>query len=149
MPQSIRKLLRKIRINSHDIRMSANHTAYPVKLIERRVDMGWEYLWSLTSKLKFMKIRWSNSPSGKATEKNNRTNSVDFSPQANYTEWATATCWRNLVPTLWIEGSSVVSAAVPPRSLISVFQTGAATFLSTSSSFILTRAECTPFQTHY
>jgi hypothetical protein len=21
-----------------------------------------------------------------------------FSPQANYTDWATATCWRNLVP---------------------------------------------------
>jgi hypothetical protein len=27
-------------------------------------------------------------------------NSVAFSPQANYTDWATATCWRNLVPTL-------------------------------------------------
>jgi hypothetical protein len=26
-------------------------------------------------------------------------NSVAFSPQANYTDWATATCWRNLVPT--------------------------------------------------
>jgi hypothetical protein len=24
---------------------------------------------------------------------------VAFSPQANYTDWATATCWRNLVPT--------------------------------------------------
>jgi hypothetical protein len=22
-----------------------------------------------------------------------------FSPQANYTDWATANCWRNLVPT--------------------------------------------------
>jgi hypothetical protein len=22
-----------------------------------------------------------------------------FSPQVNYTDWATATCWRNLVPT--------------------------------------------------
>jgi hypothetical protein len=28
-----------------------------------------------------------------------QTNSVAFSPQANYTDWATATCWRNLVPT--------------------------------------------------
>jgi hypothetical protein len=26
-------------------------------------------------------------------------NSVAFSPQANYTDWSTATCWRNLVPT--------------------------------------------------
>jgi hypothetical protein len=42
----------------------------------------------------------------------------------------------------------VVSAADPLRSLISVFQTGAATFLPSSSSFILTRAEWTPFQTH-
>jgi hypothetical protein len=42
----------------------------------------------------------------------------------------------------------VVSAADPPRSLISVFQIGTATFLSSSSSFILTRAEWTPFQTH-
>jgi hypothetical protein len=42
----------------------------------------------------------------------------------------------------------VVSAAEPPWSLISVFQTGAATFLSSRSSFILTRAEWSPFQTH-
>jgi hypothetical protein len=26
-------------------------------------------------------------------------NSVVFSPQANYTDWATTTCWQNLVPT--------------------------------------------------
>jgi hypothetical protein len=24
---------------------------------------------------------------------------VDFSPQANYADWATATCQRNLIPT--------------------------------------------------
>jgi hypothetical protein len=42
----------------------------------------------------------------------------------------------------------MVSAADPPRSLISVFYTRAATFLSSSSAFILTRAEWTPFQTH-
>jgi hypothetical protein len=42
----------------------------------------------------------------------------------------------------------MVSAADPPRSLISVFFNGAATFLWSSSSFILTRAEWTPFQTH-
>jgi hypothetical protein len=39
----------------------------------------------------------------------------------------------------------VVSAADPSRLLIS---TGAAKFLSSSSSFILIRAEWTPFQTH-
>jgi hypothetical protein len=42
----------------------------------------------------------------------------------------------------------VVSAADPLRSLISVFWTGAANFLSSSSSFILTWAEWTPFQKH-
>jgi hypothetical protein len=50
---------------------------------------------------------------------------------------------------LWIERCHVISAADPLRLLISVFQTGAATFLSSISSFILTRAEWTPFQTHY
>jgi hypothetical protein len=29
-----------------------------------------------------------------------QTNSAAFSPQANYTDWPTATCRRNLVPTL-------------------------------------------------
>jgi hypothetical protein len=43
----------------------------------------------------------------------------------------------------------VVSVADPPRSLISVFLTGVATFLSSSSSFILTMAEWTPLQTQY
>jgi hypothetical protein len=64
-------------------------------------------------------------------------NSVAFSPQANCTDWVTATCWRNLVQNLWIEWCHVVSAAEPARSLISVFQTGATTFLSSSSSFFL------------
>jgi hypothetical protein len=34
------------------------------------------------------------------------TNSVALSPQANYTDWATATCWRNLVPTFVVRGVS-------------------------------------------
>jgi hypothetical protein len=38
---------------------------------------------------------------------------------------------------LQIEGCRVVSAADPPRPLISVFYTGAATFLLSRSSFIL------------
>jgi hypothetical protein len=28
-----------------------------------------------------------------------KSNSVALSPRANYTDWATATCWRNIVPT--------------------------------------------------
>jgi hypothetical protein len=42
----------------------------------------------------------------------------------------------------------MVVAAEPQRSLISDFYIGAATFLSSSSSFTLTKAEWTPFQTH-
>jgi hypothetical protein len=41
----------------------------------------------------------------------------------------------------------MVSAADPSQSLISVFLTGVANFLSSSYSFILTRAEWIPFQT--
>jgi hypothetical protein len=78
---------------------------------------------------------------------NNKTNSVAFSAQANYTDSATATCRRNLVPTFADRGVSHGGGG-SPWSLISVFQTGAATFLSNSSSFILTRAEWAPFQTH-
>jgi hypothetical protein len=35
-----------------------------------------------------------------------KTNSVAFSPQANSTDWATATCWRNLAPTFVDRGVS-------------------------------------------
>jgi hypothetical protein len=35
-----------------------------------------------------------------------QTNSVALSPQANYTDWATATCRRNLVPTFEDRGVS-------------------------------------------
>jgi hypothetical protein len=34
------------------------------------------------------------------------TNSVALSPQANYTDWATATCRQNLVPTFVDRGVS-------------------------------------------
>jgi hypothetical protein len=36
----------------------------------------------------------------------NKTNTVAFSPQANYTDWATATYWQNLVPTFVDRGAS-------------------------------------------
>jgi hypothetical protein len=45
-------------------------------------------------------------------------NSVALSPQANYTEWATATCRRNFVPNF--VDSVVLSAADSQRLLISV-----------------------------
>jgi hypothetical protein len=34
------------------------------------------------------------------------TNSVAFRPRANYTDWSTATCWRNLVSTFVDRGVS-------------------------------------------
>jgi hypothetical protein len=42
---------------------------------------------------------WTARSLNPLCEQNKKTNSVAFSPQANYTEWATATCWRNLVLT--------------------------------------------------
>jgi hypothetical protein len=53
-----------------------------------------------------------------------------------------------LCQLLQTEGSRVVSAADPPRPSISVFYTVVATFLSSSATFILTRAEWTPLLTH-
>jgi hypothetical protein len=55
------------------------------------------------------------------TFKTYKTNSMAFCPQANYTDWATATCQRNLVPTFVDRGVSHGQAADPLRSLISVF----------------------------
>jgi hypothetical protein len=37
---------------------------------------------------------------------NKETNCVAFSPQANYTDWATATCRRKLIPTFVDRGVS-------------------------------------------
>jgi hypothetical protein len=42
----------------------------------------------------------------KKDTKKQKTNSVVFSPQANYTDWATATCGRNLVTTFVYRGVS-------------------------------------------
>jgi hypothetical protein len=40
------------------------------------------------------------------SHKKQKTKSVAFRLQANYTDWATATCWRNLVPTFGDRGVS-------------------------------------------
>jgi hypothetical protein len=45
---------------------------------------------------------------------NKQTNSVAFSPQANYTDWATGTCWQNLVPTFVARGVSRGQRGRPP-----------------------------------
>jgi hypothetical protein len=50
-----------------------------------------------------------------------KTDSVAFSPKANYTDWATATCQRNVMPTFVDRGVSRGQRGGSPRSLISVF----------------------------
>jgi hypothetical protein len=42
---------------------------------------------------------------------------VAFSPQVNYTDWATANCWRILVPNLWMEECRVDSSADNPSNI--------------------------------
>jgi hypothetical protein len=44
-------------------------------------------------------ISWNARGRYTRVPKTNKTNSVALSPRANYTDWATATCRRNLVPT--------------------------------------------------
>jgi hypothetical protein len=41
----------------------------------------------------------TSSPNTHFFSYTSKTNSVALSPQVNYTDWATATCWRNIVPT--------------------------------------------------
>jgi hypothetical protein len=61
-----------------------------------------------------------------------------LSPRAYYTDRATAACRRSDCQLLRIEGSTW-SAWRIPTAVLSVFWTGAATFLSSSSSVVLTR----------
>jgi hypothetical protein len=61
-----------------------------------------------------------------------------LSPRENYTDRATAACRRSDCQLLRIEGTTW-SAWRIPTAVFSVFYTGAATFLSSSSSVVLTR----------
>jgi hypothetical protein len=71
--------------------------------------------------------------------KTNKQNKLrGLSPRANYTDRATAACRRNDCQLLRIEGATW-SAWRIPTAVFSIFQTGAATFLSSSSSVVLTR----------
>jgi hypothetical protein len=49
---------------------------------------------------------WPHFKLGRYRLRQNKTNSMALSPQANYTDWATATCQRNLVPTFVDRGVS-------------------------------------------
>jgi hypothetical protein len=49
-------------------------------------------------------VEWQNQTI--TNNKQKTTNSVALSPRANYTDWSTATCWRNLVSTFADRGVS-------------------------------------------
>jgi hypothetical protein len=74
-------------------------------------------------------------------------NSVALSPRANYTDWATTTCRLNLLPAFVDRGVSRGQRSGSPT-VVNLSFLDPATFLSSSSSFMLTRAERTSFQTH-
>jgi hypothetical protein len=81
-----------------------------------------------------------------------KVNFVASSPQANYTDLATAACRRSYCQLFRIEGVAW-SAQRIPRPLIRFSWPEPLLFHSSSSSVILARlsgpAEWTPFQTHY
>jgi hypothetical protein len=52
---------------------------------------------------------------------NIQTNSVNFRLQANYTDWATATCRRNLLGTFVDRGMSRGQRGATPTAVLSVF----------------------------
>jgi hypothetical protein len=70
--------------------------------------------------------------------KTNKNKLHGLSPRANYTDRATAACRRSDCQLLGIKGATW-SALQIPTAVFSVFYTGAATFLSSSSSVVLTR----------
>jgi hypothetical protein len=74
----------------------------------------------------------------RAINNNNNNKLHGLSPRANYTDRATAACWRSDCQLLRIEGATW-SAWRIPTDVLSVFYTGAATFLPSSSSVVLTR----------
>jgi hypothetical protein len=77
-----------------------------------------------------------------------QTNSVAFSTQAEYTDWATGTCWPNLVLTFTDRVLSRGQRGGPPTVVDISFLDRRRYCFSSSSSCILTRAQWTPFQTH-
>jgi hypothetical protein len=85
---------------------------------------------------------------GEGSQTQKETNSVALTPQANYTDWSTATCRLNLVPTFVDRGVSR-GQRDGSRTVVNLsFLDRSRTFLSSRSSFILTRAVWTPFHTH-
>jgi hypothetical protein len=77
-----------------------------------------------------------------------KSSSVALSPQVNYTDWSTATCRRNLVPTFVDRGVSRSRCGGSLTVVNLSFLDRSRYFFSSSASLIFTRAEWTPFQTY-
>jgi hypothetical protein len=75
-------------------------------------------------------------------------NSMALSPQAKYTDLATATCRRKFVPTSMDRGVSRGQRGGSPMVVNLCFPDRSRYFFSSSSSFILSRAEWNPFHIH-
>jgi hypothetical protein len=78
---------------------------------------GWSQisLFPSHSLVLFLSLYKGNPSCIKTSYINKSTNSVALSPQANYFDWATATCRRNLVPTFVDRGVNVLSARPIPH----------------------------------
>jgi hypothetical protein len=99
--------------------------AFPY-LIKLSFILGFQTESSLLPEL--IRLSWTNSCLARKIEwyqtyylHQNKTNTVALSQQANYTDWATATCRRNLVPTFVDRRVSRGHRGGQPTSLISVF----------------------------
>jgi hypothetical protein len=100
--------------------MSFSNRVLTMTIILQRASVAWSFSFDLelNRSNEFMSS-WLSVSSG--TVYSSRTNSVALSPPANYTEGATATCRRNLVPTFADRGVSRGQRGGSLRSLISVF----------------------------
>jgi hypothetical protein len=116
-----------------------------IKLAQLR--FGLSYVMSVQGKKYgiYMYVKPNNSFTNKT---NKKTNSVALSPRANYADWGTTTCRRNLVPTFVDRGVSRGQRGGSPTAVNFSFLDRSCYFSFKYSSFTLTRAEWTPFQTY-
>jgi hypothetical protein len=82
------------------------------------------------------------------TYKQTKTNSVALSPRANYTDWATATCRRNLVPTSVDRGVSRGQRGGSPTAVNLSFLERRGYFSFKQLLIYPHTADWTPFRTH-
>jgi hypothetical protein len=122
----------------HIIYHICQDTSVKIKMFSFNIQHQWPLTWN-----------WKPSEIHQTTfNEDIKTNSVAFSPQASYTDWTTATCWRNLVPTFADRGVSRGQCSGSPTVINLSFLDQSRSFFPSSSSFTITRAKWTPFQTH-